>query len=169
MKSLYIRDSERGNENLSLDKMLMACTSVQVNAVCRKLESIEYTVLFSQIDNEDCLPKFICPACFVQLKNAYCFKKQCEKTDEFLRYYLRNLNIEVNIKEEPAIDLEFISDPIGYNNPALSEEICKKNVIDDIKADPEILSEKTLKVNNSWTQNIACLTYNRYYYYYSEN
>lgn len=40
MKSLYIRDSESGKENLSLDEMLMACTSVQVKAIRGKIKNV---------------------------------------------------------------------------------------------------------------------------------
>lgn len=94
----------------------------------------------------------------MQLQNAYCFKEQCERTDVFLRDYLRNLNINVNIKEEPVVaSLELISDPIGDSNPGLSEEVRDENVTDNIKTDPETQSEETqeedmnyVQVNNSY-------------------
>ncbi|KRT78247.1 zinc-finger associated domain containing protein [Oryctes borbonicus] len=122
MKSLYYRDSESGKENPRLDEMLMACASVQVN-------------------KDDGLPKLICRSCFVQLKNAYSFKKQCEKTDIFLRDYVKNLQKE-NIKEEPVAELEFSTNLINELDTTLDDDdddSCNRNedIIDYIKDDPE--------------------------------
>ncbi|GJQ86429.1 hypothetical protein Trydic_g10336 [Trypoxylus dichotomus] len=118
MKSLYYRDSESGKENPRLDEMLMACASVQVN-------------------NDDGLPKLICRSCFVQLKNAYSFKEQCEKTDIFLRDYVKHLK-KANIKEENAVtDLEFSSNLINERDIILDDDSCNKNEIVGIKDDPE--------------------------------
>ncbi|KAK9700336.1 Zinc-finger associated domain (zf-AD) [Popillia japonica] len=93
MKPLYYRDPESGKEDPRLDEMLMTCTSVQVNT-------------------EDGLPKLICRSCYLQLKNAFFFKKQCEKTDLFLRGYLKWLKDQ----ESSGRDVEFTANLPGDNN-----------------------------------------------------
>lgn len=79
----------------------------------------------------------------MQLKNAYLFKEQCEKTDLFLRDYLKNLNGQ-NIKEEgSAGDVDFVDNLAGDDSTLDDDDSCTKTETDDIKDDPETNAGET--------------------------
>ncbi|KAJ8916253.1 hypothetical protein NQ315_016393 [Exocentrus adspersus] len=75
MQSLFQYHYENLDKNHRIDDMLMSCASIQVVY-------------------DDSLPAQICTRCLEQLVNAFAFKCLCERTDESLRLYVKNVKNE---------------------------------------------------------------------------
>lgn len=84
------------------------------------------------MSSEDGLPDLICPACTLQLNNAYNFKKQCENTDSSLRQYIKIRDSKM-VKLEPSQN-QFIESEVN-------EEITNN-------VEPEMLENDSINILN---------------------
>ncbi|KAJ8929736.1 hypothetical protein NQ314_017551 [Rhamnusium bicolor] len=108
MRSLF-EGYENPHQSPRIDEMLMACASVQV--MCG-----------------DGLPSQICQICVEQLKNAFVFKRQCEKIDAGFREYAKN--VKVNEIKEELQNSEFMESLNTLNNLLNEQSSSKENMPD---------------------------------------
>lgn len=132
------------NGNMSNQKLCRTCLSEHENTTSLFQDEIDKMLLYCtsiQVNEADGLPSTICTECIKLVKQLYLFKQQVEMADNMLKNYYR----EVKTEEPICIQVTDENNPLEFD---FNQVVTKTEIMDEVKVENCEEEPETFVIND---------------------